>query len=376
MSLLRRHALTIFGSGGVLGVLATGALLVSVLDSFNRLRILDMGFFAVVLLFLSASQAVLISGIVVYVASRRGYVPPPLPELPNVDKVVLIPAYMEEGRVGEVVRAARRYADVVIVVDDGSTDGTAEEASRAGAVVIRHHFNMGYGAAVKTLLYAALRAGARYAVLLDADGQHDPDEIPKFFNALREADLVVGNRFVYSNVPRLKRLGIGIIRLFHRALGIAVEDPENGFRGFSRRAIEVLWPRLEETWMGISSQAVYLAHRLGLKIVSVPVTVRYAGAVASENLFLHGLSVIWTIVWTWLSENPLRTLGVGISALGLAAALGAYTAWLFNATRHVCLPCASATVILEVVATVLIGLGLSSYVLRGKGLKVEHLAPK
>ncbi|MEM4898568.1 MAG: hypothetical protein QXR18_10285, partial [Pyrobaculum sp.] len=97
---------------------------------------------------------------------------------------------------------------------------------------------------------------------------------------------------------------------------------------------------------------------------------------ASENLFLHGLSVIWTIVWTWLSENPLRTLGVGISALGLAAALRAYTVWLFNATRHVCLPCASATVILEVVATVLIGLGLSSYVLRGKGLKVEHLAPK
>jgi len=125
----------------------------------------------------------------------------------------LIPAYNEEEYVETVVREAKKYVDLVIVVDDGSRDKTAEETAKAGAVVIRHPTNMGYGAAVRTLLYTFLSSGAKYAVQLDADGQHDPSDIPKFLQTLREgADMAVGNRFAKSRVPLYRKVGIYIIR--------------------------------------------------------------------------------------------------------------------------------------------------------------------
>src|SRR5271154_5665543 len=110
--------------------------------------------------------------------------------------IALIPAYNEAARVGEVVALALHHVDEVVVVDDGSTDETVAVAENAGAKVLHHQQNRGKGAAIATALDYFGRLDAELAVLLDADGQHDPSEIEKLVNAAEteRADVVVGTR--------------------------------------------------------------------------------------------------------------------------------------------------------------------------------------
>ena len=110
--------------------------------------------------------------------------------------IALIPAYNEAARVGEVVARARRHVDEVVVIDDGSNDGTAAVAEKAGAKILRHEQNRGKGGAIATALDYFGHSDAEFAMLLDADGQHDPAEITKFVETAdrEQADIVVGNR--------------------------------------------------------------------------------------------------------------------------------------------------------------------------------------
>jgi glycosyltransferase involved in cell wall biosynthesis len=363
LSRLGRHSLTYFATGGVLLLLVAGFLLWFLIDWYNDTRKLGLLHAVATFLALALGHTLLITGVVAYVASRRGYPEPLLPDLPKALTVALIPAYNEEKTVAGVVREAKKYVDVVIVVDDGSSDRTAEAAEEAGAVVVRHPYNMGYGAAVRTLMRAALSTGAQYAVLLDADGQHDPADIPKFLEKLKEgADVVIGNRFKTSKVPTYRVVGIQIIRLVLRLFGVKIGDSENGFRAFNRRALEVLVKELEETWMGISSQTVYIASRRKLRIEEVPTTVRYKEGTSSESPVAHGLSVLWTIIWTWLTEKPRRTLALGIATLAASAALFTYVILLFNATRYIRLSYTTSAILLEIIATILIAVAVASAV--------------
>ena len=120
--------------------------------------------------------------------------------------VVLIPAYNEERYIGSVVLKARRYAEAVIVVDDGSTDATAEIAEAAGAVVVRHAENRGKGAALNSGFRRARGLDPQALVVLDADGQHRPEEMGQVLSPILsgEADIVVGSRYLdrRSIVPR------------------------------------------------------------------------------------------------------------------------------------------------------------------------------
>jgi hypothetical protein len=356
MTRLARHALTYFATAGILLTIAGGALLLTLIDKYNKTRIIDVPHASTTLLAIALGQTLLTTGVTAYIATRRGYAPPPLPPLPKAETVALIPAYREGGRVGKVVEEVKRHVDLVIVVDDGSPDGTALEAERAGAIVIRHPVNMGYGAAVKTLMRAALSAGASYAVLLDADGQHDPRDIPKFLEALRRgADLAVGDRFRAGGIPLHRRIGIAAIKALLLILfRVKAEDPENGYRAFTRTALERLEPLLEEVWMGVSSQTIYHASRSGMKIVFVPTAVSYSPTKTStENPLSHGLSIVWTLAWVWLTVNPLRTLVMGLAALAASVTLFCYVALLFNATRYIRLAYTAAAVVLEVAAVVL-----------------------
>ncbi|EHR79127.1 glycosyl transferase [Thermococcus litoralis DSM 5473] len=114
--------------------------------------------------------------------------------------LIIIPAYNEELTIGSVVALAKKYGDV-LVVDDGSKDRTSEIAQKAGAIVIRHEVNKGKGAALKTGFGYALANGYDVIVTIDADGQHNPDEIPLLLKPILEgeADLVIGSR--YLNIP-------------------------------------------------------------------------------------------------------------------------------------------------------------------------------
>lgn len=160
--------------------------------------------------------------------------------------LVLIPAYNEAPRIGEVLEATHRHAPDFdrLVVDDASHDDTAAVARRAGAWVVRHPFNMGYGAALQTGYQWALARGAERVVQLDADGQHDPALIEALLRPLEkgECDIVLGSRFLeetgYAMGP-FQTLGRKVFEALGRFAGVEVTDPTTGFQALDRHALEL-----------------------------------------------------------------------------------------------------------------------------------------
>jgi cellulose synthase/poly-beta-1,6-N-acetylglucosamine synthase-like glycosyltransferase len=129
---------------------------------------------------------------------------------------VAIPAYNEAETIAEVVVETREYAEEVVVIDDGSADDTAARAYDAGATVIEHDHNEGYGAALRTAFETADRRGVDHLVVLDGDGQHDPADIPRLVarQAETDAEIVIGSRFVdgyESAIPSVRRFGIQVV---------------------------------------------------------------------------------------------------------------------------------------------------------------------
>jgi glycosyltransferase involved in cell wall biosynthesis len=191
--------------------------------------------------------------------------------------LALIPAYEEGPRIGAVVEAARRHLPVV-VVDDGSTDATAARAKAAGATVIRQAPNAGKGAALRAGFRHALDAGAPAVVTLDADGQHDPAEIPAFLERFggRRAELIIGQRDLGA-MPPIRRLSntIGGLALA-AALGRSVPDNQSGYRLIGRTLMRAL---LDSDEGGFEFEVEMIARclALGLPIDSVPIRTIYAG---------------------------------------------------------------------------------------------------
>ena len=146
---------------------------------------------------------------------------------------VLVPAYEAEGTVGEVVRGTRRHVDRVLVVDDGSTDRTGARAAAAGAQVVRLPRNSGKGSAVRAGLEELLTAGATHVAFLDADGQHDPEDLPRLLEAAREGDpFVIGSRMARPEETPAVRYRTNEIgsRILTRMTGHEVEDGQSGYR--------------------------------------------------------------------------------------------------------------------------------------------------
>ncbi len=165
----------------------------------------------------------------------------------NNQFLALIPAYNEGLRVAEVVAGARAYLSV-LVVDDGSSDDTALKAESAGAVVLRQSPNQGKGAALRTGFRYAIENGCQAAITLDADGQHDPSEIPKFLEryAHQHADLIIGARD-FSKMPLVRRFSNTFGRWsFSWALGQPDQDNQSGYRLISRRLMEAMLSSQED----------------------------------------------------------------------------------------------------------------------------------
>ncbi|MDD5469267.1 MAG: glycosyltransferase family 2 protein [Candidatus Peribacteraceae bacterium] len=159
-------------------------------------------------------------------------------------KIAVIPAYNEERTIETVVRGVQQYVDIVLVVDDGSTDRTSMLAEAAGAKIIRHVENCGSGAATMTGVQAARILGADIVITLDADEQHDPHDIPLLLQPAEDgsADIVFANRFGRRNlIPFIRRLfnAIGNIITF-TATGRWVSDSQCGFKVFGPQAVREL----------------------------------------------------------------------------------------------------------------------------------------
>jgi len=160
--------------------------------------------------------------------------------------VVVIPAYAEAARIGQVLdRLAHAAPDAeIVVVDDGSEDDTAQAAADHGATVLRHPFNLGYGAALQTGYKYANDRGCDWLVQLDADGQHPPEQIERLLEPIREdrLDLVVGSRFLGESdyaMGRIRTLGRRAFSAIARLAGLRISDPTSGFQAMSPRVVEL-----------------------------------------------------------------------------------------------------------------------------------------
>jgi glycosyltransferase involved in cell wall biosynthesis len=196
----------------------------------------------------------------------------------RVQTYVVIPAYNEGPVISRVVSEVKRAGYAVVVVDDGSSDATVEEARAAGAGVITHPFNLGQGAALQTGIDYAVAQGAEVIVTFDADGQHRVSDIARLVEALVEerADFALGSRFLGQapNLPPLRRLLLHAATAFTRlTTGLQVTDTHNGLRAMTRRAAAAI--RLRQNRMAHASELLSQIAASGLRYVERPVTIEY-----------------------------------------------------------------------------------------------------
>lgn len=273
--------------------------------------------------------------------------------------VAAIPAYDEEKTIATVILKAQRFVNKVVVCDDGSRDLTAEIAERLGADVIKHEKNLGYGAAIQSLFRRARELNADVLITLDADGQHDPDEIPALLKPIlkENADIAVGSRFLgkerrLEDAPLYRRLGVkAITKLIGFAVTGQMSDAQHGFRAYCRKALEGL--RLSEDGMGVSVEILLKASEQGFKVVEVPVRCRYEGLETSTcGPLRQGVSVVMSIVRLVVEEKPLQFLGMpGVVSLLVGILFGVWMMQIYVLERRIVTNIALASV-----AFVLIGL--------------------
>ncbi len=191
--------------------------------------------------------------------------------------MVMIPAFNEEGSVGTVIHGVRQVlpqADIV-VIDDCSTDQTTAVAQAAGALVVRIPCNLGIGGAVQTGLKFAREHGYDIVLRLDGDGQHDPQEIPVLYTAVKkgEADAVFGSRFIGKDstmkIPLSRRIGIRTFAFLVTVLtGQRATDTTSGFMGANRYAIDVLADFLPQDYPEVEGRIIL--HKAKLTTLEVP----------------------------------------------------------------------------------------------------------
>jgi len=281
--------------------------------------------------------------------------------------VACIPAYNEELTIAKVILKARKHVDKVIVCDDGSTDMTAEIAEACGAEVIRHERNMGKGAAIRSLFKKAREEVADIVVTLDADGQHDPDEIPALINIMAEtnADIVIGSRFlneeIVKKVPTFRRIGNKILNIVTSVNDVT--DTQSGFRIYSRRAIESIQPA--EMGFAVDSEILYKASALGLRIIEVPISVEYKVPRPSKRgPVFHALDVSLGMIKHLSMRHPLIFYGLpGVISLLIALIFGLMLIHLFNLTRYFSLPLAVVTVGFGLLGAILCSTALMLWIL-------------
>ena len=209
--------------------------------------------------------------------------------------VILVPAYNEARFIGDVVKGALKYGPVV-VIDDGSSDETGAVAALAGAKVIAHAVNRGKGKALDTGFRYAVQRKMAAAITLDADGQHDPDEIPQFIAAFRagRGDIIIGQRD-FSQMPAKNQFGnrTGTF-LLGLAMGRPIPDNQSGYRLLSRPAMEAI--RTDATRFEAEVELLLRAQLAGFQMAWIPIKTIYNDKV-SHFRPLHDSWLFLKMVW-------------------------------------------------------------------------------
>jgi len=239
----------------------------------------------------------------------------------------IIPAFDEEISIGTMVLKTKKYTDHVIVIDDGSTDDTAEIARLAGADVISHPKNMGKGQALKTGFNLAKQNGTKIIVTIDADGQHNPAEIPMVIEPIlsKRADMVIGSRYLNgNNIPFYRRIGQKVLDIATNIDSKTdVTDTQSGFRAFDIDTVPIF--KFKQNGFSIESEMLTDIANAGLKVEEVDISVRYDVDCSTENPIIHGTKVLVNILKDMEFNRPLYYFtipGMIIGTIGLGLGLG------------------------------------------------------
>ena len=258
---------------------------------------------------------------------------------------ICIPAYNEEMSIGGVIIRCMTYTQKIVVCDDGSQDYTGIISKKLGAFVITHKENLGKGVAIKSAFTFAIKHNPKIIVMIDGDGQHDPDDIPKLIHPIikGEADMVIGSRFIKGskiNAPGYRIIGLCIINFFSRLSmkyiykfkNQTIKDTQSGFRAFSKDIVRELIKSKTKGY-GIETEQILIANKLNYKIKEVPVNIRYKGLwnTSKKQSVIQGIEIIDTILWLIIEKRPLFFLGVPGAFLSLIGFLfSIYLFWGIN----------------------------------------------
>ncbi len=242
--------------------------------------------------------------------------------------IAAMPAYNEERSIAKMVLGCKKYVDVVVVVDDGSSDATAEIAEALGAHVVRHTKNQGYGGALRSCFETARELDAEKMVIIDSDGQHDPAEIPKLLEPLSDRiDIVIGSRFCDGNghnIPAYRKVGMKVLDTATNFVGgITVSDSQSGYRAYGKRAIESI--RINGSGMSAGSEILLQIKDNDLSLAEVPINCSYDVERAStQGPVKHGVGVLLTLLHDMELRRPLYYFtipGMVLAAVGIGMGL-------------------------------------------------------
>ena len=287
----------------------------------------------------------------------------------NHSKIIaLIPAYNEERFIGSVVLKASQYVDLVIVVDDGSQDKTANIATQAGAIVLRHAQNRGKGVALNTGFRKASELQPDVVITIDADGQHLPEEIDEVMQPILDdqADIVIGSRYLKntSDVPGHRVWGHRAFNLLTTiASGVSSTDSQSGFRAFSLRAVNCF--ALQSNGFSVESEMQFLVNEHNLDLLEMPITIRYPDK-PKRNVFHHGFMVLNGILRLMGQYRPLLFFGFpGLVSILFGMALGLWVANIYQSTSNLAIGYALISILFFIMGMVSFSTGIILHSVRG-----------
>ena len=211
------------------------------------------------------------------------------------DLFVIIPAYNEQRHISSVIQKVKKYSINIIVVDDGSNDRTSEVAKKEGVIVLKHIVNLGKGAALKTGCEYSVANGAKKLIFIDADGQHQPEEIPRFLQALKDADIVFGSRSLNKKMPLVLRFGNWFINKVNDYLsGVKLRDTQSGYRAMTSDAYQKI--RWKSTNYSVESEMIANTGRQRLKYKEITIKTIYSDNYKGTTV-IDGVKIVLNMLW-------------------------------------------------------------------------------
>ena len=209
---------------------------------------------------------------------------------------LIIPAHNEEGRISKVINESKKYIEQIIVVDDGSLDKTVQEAESCGIKVLKHKINLGKGAALKTGCDYALSNGAKKIVVIDADGQHNPDEIPNFLEALKDKEIIFSYRKENKRMPAVLRFGNWFINnSINKLFNIKIKDSQCGYRAFTVDTYKKIRWNASDYYM--ETEMIIKSGKNKLNYGQLPIETIYADRYKGTTI-LDGVKIV-TSMFLW-----------------------------------------------------------------------------